>query len=167
MGASNIYLIGFMGAGKTTIGKLLAGLLSRPFLDLDHEVVARAGKDIPAIFKDEGEPAFREWETRTLKELSGPAVIAPGGGAFMSEENRAWMRAHGKSVYLEWPLEVLKGRVAGDPNRPLAQDAEAFAALFYKRQFVYGEADLIWQSKPPHDTSPVMIAQNIRDMIMN
>ena len=147
---ANIYLIGFMGAGKSTIGPRLAEALGLAYLDLDELVVQAAGCSIPEIFEKQGEPAFRRMEEEELCKIEGPALISLGGGAFMTEGVRAHIEEAGMSLYLDWPLEVLHARVKNDRNRPLARDPKQFAALYHKRLPTYRQADLVWQSQPPH-----------------
>jgi len=113
-------LIGPMGAGKSTVGRLLAARLAFPFVDLDEAIVVRAGKTIPAIFAEEGEIAFRRLESQLLAEQVGSqAVVATGGGAVLTEGNRLLLKAHPPVIWLDAPPEVLALRIAGDLNRPL------------------------------------------------
>lgn len=120
---SNIYLVGMMGAGKTTVGRQLAKRLGWRFVDVDHEIEAHAGVSIPTIFEHEGEAGFRKRETATIDELSrdNALVIATGGGAVMSPDNRARLSASGFVVYLNVPVHVLFERTRRDRNRPLLQ----------------------------------------------
>ncbi len=149
----NIYLIGFMGAGKSTVGPLLAKRLELPYADLDACIVARAGMTITEIFSRFGEARFREMEIAELGALPGPAVISLGGGAFTTPAVREHTAAHGISVYLDWPLDVLRARVGRDPSRPLARDPEGFARRFHERQPIYAQARVVWRSQPPHRES--------------
>lgn len=116
-----IFLVGMMGAGKTTIGKALARTLGRDFLDLDHEIVERCGVSIPVIFDIEGEEGFRKRETLVLDEVARleGIVLATGGGAVLREENRAVLKQHGLVIYLKASADELYRRVAKDKNRPL------------------------------------------------
>lgn len=118
---TNIVLVGMPGSGKTTVGKELAALSGKPFVDLDAEIVKRAGKSIPDIFAQEGEGVFRDLEAEVLKEACarGGQVIATGGGAVLREENRAAMRRTGRVYLLRRRLEDLP--TAG---RPLSQGAK-------------------------------------------
>lgn len=147
----SIYLIGFMGAGKSSVGPLLAEALDLPFLDLDELVVAAAGCGIAEIFASQGEAVFRVLEERALRQVQGPALISLGGGAFLTDGIRSHIVETGVSVYLDWPLHVLLARVCGDPDRPLAADPESFAKLLQKRLPIYRTADLIWRSQPPYE----------------
>lgn len=119
----NLILIGPMGAGKSTIGRLLAAELSRDFFDSDHEIQARCGADIPWIFDVEGEAGFRERETQMIDELTRleGVVIATGGGAVLREENRRALRERGTVIYLFTTVEQQLKRTAKDRNRPLLQ----------------------------------------------
>lgn len=119
----NIFLVGMMGAGKTTIGRLLAKRLGRNFVDSDHEIEVRTGVRIPVIFEIEGEDGFRKRESQVLDALaeSSGQVIATGGGAVLAEQNRACMKAHGLVIYLAVPPFNLWERTRHDTNRPLLQ----------------------------------------------
>lgn len=119
----NLILVGPMGAGKSTIGRLLAAELSRVFLDSDHEIQARCGADIPWIFDVEGEAGFRQREEQMIEELTERegVVIATGGGAVLREENRRRLRERGTVIYLFTTVEQQLRRVAKDRNRPLLQ----------------------------------------------
>lgn len=120
-----------MGAGKTAIGKELARRLHRPFLDSDHEVVARAGVSIPTIFDIEGEAGFRCRESRVIAELTGqsPIVMATGGGAILSAENRRRLHDSGWVVYLCQAPEILHERTRCSRNRPMLDVADPLARL--------------------------------------
>ena len=119
----NLILIGPMGAGKSTIGRLLAAELSREFYDSDHEIQARCSADIPWIFDVEGEAGFRDRETQMIRELTRHegVVIATGGGAVLREENRRVLRESGTVIYLLTTVEQQLRRTAKDRNRPLLQ----------------------------------------------
>lgn len=119
----NLILIGPMGAGKSTIGRLLAAELSRDFHDSDHEIQARCGADIPWIFDVEGEAGFRLREEQVIDDLTAltGVVIATGGGAVLREENRRRLRERGTVIYLFTTVEQQLKRVAKDRNRPLLQ----------------------------------------------
>ncbi len=126
----HVFLIGPMGAGKSTIGRLLAERLSRPFLDMDDIIVARSGRSIPDIFACDGECAFRALEGQTLEALcrrEEPAVIATGGGVVLAAPNRERIRRAGLAVWLDAPPEVVAARIAGDANRPLIAGGDALA----------------------------------------
>jgi len=127
----NIYLIGLMGAGKTTVGRQLAKRLGRPFFDSDHEIVARTGVPIPTIFEIEGEEGFRRREAQTITELSelNNIVLATGGGVVLDPENRRRLHETGWVVYLNVPPVMLYERTRHDRNRPLLQVTNPLARL--------------------------------------
>jgi shikimate kinase len=115
-----ITLIGYRGSGKSTVGRILAARLNRTFLDCDLEIEARAGRSIPAIFSESGEPGFRDWEEQTLAELMAgfpTAIVATGGGAVLRESNRRRIRSFGLVVWLTATVPELTRRVAAD-TRP-------------------------------------------------
>ncbi|RMF77840.1 MAG: shikimate kinase [Nitrospirae bacterium] len=144
----NLVLVGFMGAGKTTVGRLLAARLGWPVVDTDELIEARAGKRIAEIFAAEGEAAFRDLESAVAAELAGlrRTVITTGGGIVERPENRAALRAAGEVVYLRARPETLYGRVRGSRHRPLLQVADPEARireLLARRAPLYEEADRI------------------------
>lgn len=128
---TNIYLVGLMGAGKTTIGRQLARRLGRKFYDSDHEIVERTGVPIPTIFEIEGEAGFRKREQQTIAELSElqDIVMATGGGVVLDPENRRCLRDSGWVVYLNVPPLQLYQRTRNDRNRPLLQVEDPLARL--------------------------------------
>jgi shikimate kinase len=148
----NIFLVGLMGAGKTTVGKLIAKHLNRPFVDSDHEIEKRTGVNIPLIFELEGEAGFRTRETAVIEELTGQRniVLATGGGAVLSQRNRDNLRRNGTVIYLRAKVEDLWQRTRHDKNRPLLQTADPQAKLkelFAQRDPLYCEiADIIVDS---------------------
>jgi len=117
----NLFLVGMMGAGKTTVGRLLARRLKLRFIDCDLELERRCGVKVPTIFDIEGEAGFRSRETQTLAELTAleGIVLATGGGAVLAEENRRCLAARGTVIYLCARPEDLYERVRQDRNRPL------------------------------------------------
>src|SRR5215468_2174586 len=117
----NIFLVGLMGAGKTSIGKLLAKRLGKSFVDCDHEIERVTGVKIPVIFEIEGEPGFRAREARMLGELvlGRNLVLATGGGAVLLSQNRKVLAANGVVVYLCAAAPDLLQRTRHDKNRPL------------------------------------------------
>lgn len=119
----NIYLVGPMGAGKTTVGRHLAELLGREFIDSDHEIERKTGATIPWIFEKEGESGFRARETNVLKDLTARSalVLATGGGAVTQSENRKFLKQRGIVIYLYTPVELQLQRTHRDKNRPLLQ----------------------------------------------
>ncbi len=137
-----IILVGMMGAGKTTIGRNLAKVVGREFIDLDHAIEARCGVSIPHIFEVEGEEGFRKRETLLLEECSQQSgiVLATGGGAILAEENRRLMTERGVVIYLRANADELYRRVAKDRNRPLLQTEnpkERVAQLLAQRAPLY------------------------------
>jgi shikimate kinase len=152
LGNRPIILIGLMGAGKTSVGRRLAEKLGFAFVDADHEIEQAAGKSISDIFADHGETYFREGERRVITRLlgNGPQVLATGGGAFMNEETRARINAHGISVWLKAPLDLLMKRVMKRQDRPLLKtdDPEAVMRnLMEKRYPIYAQADVTVESR--------------------
>ncbi|MBF0218120.1 MAG: shikimate kinase AroK [Gammaproteobacteria bacterium] len=121
---NNVFLIGPMGSGKSTIGRHLARSLKLPFKDCDHELVKRTGASIPLIFEIEGEEGFRKRETALLDELTQESglVLATGGGAVLREENRLHLKTRGLVIYLYASVEQLFLRTYRDKNRPLLQN---------------------------------------------
>ena len=142
--SKSIYLVGFMGSGKSTVGRRLAEELGWPFVDLDDDIEAAAGRKIADIFTNDGEEAFRDAEHAALRaRVGGPAtVVALGGGAFTFARNRELLRGAGTSVWLDCPFELAMRRVAGFAHRPLAKDPVQFRALFEKRVADYSLADV-------------------------
>jgi len=142
--AANIFLIGPMGSGKTTIGRQLAKVLDKTFMDSDHEIEARTGADIPWIFDIEGEAGFRQREQAVIDELTRRQgiVLATGGGAVLSEENRRHLAERGIVIYLRTSIEQQLRRTAKDRNRPLLQNGDPRAkleALLARRDPLYRE----------------------------
>ena len=154
MSKQHIFLVGPMGVGKTTLGKKLAGLLNRPFFDVDVEIETRCGADIPWIFDMEGEQGFRNRETRACEDIvasSDQAVIATGGGLVLSSRNREVLCANGQVIYLSASKEQLFERTRKDKSRPLLQvenRLEVIAELLENRHPLYTEvADLVFPSE--------------------
>jgi shikimate kinase len=131
MKGGNIFLVGLMGAGKTTVGRLLARRLKLRFVDSDREIEARCGVKIPVIFEIEGEAGFRAREALAVEALTGleGVVLATGGGAVLAEANRRHLSARGTVVYLSAKPEDLYDRVRHDRNRPLLAGGEPLARL--------------------------------------
>lgn len=145
----NIFLVGPMGAGKTTVGRQLAKSLSLEFIDSDHEIERRTGVTIPVIFEIEGEAGFRRWEKVVIDDLTQRQglVLATGGGAVLDPENRGHLRQRGTVVYLRAKPDQLYQRTARDRNRPLLQTENPRArieALVEARDPLYREvADIV------------------------
>ncbi|TAE54673.1 MAG: shikimate kinase [Nostocales cyanobacterium] len=142
----NLYLIGMMGAGKSTIGRLLAKELGYGFVDTDDVIVKAAGKSINQIFAEEGETEFRQLESSILSQLCAytKLTIATGGGIVLKQENWSYLH-HGLIVWLDVPVRILLQRLAEDQTRPLLQDPDPEAklrSLLEQRQPLYSQADL-------------------------
>jgi shikimate kinase len=157
LGRRSVVLVGMMGAGKSTIGRRLAGRLRLPFLDADVEIEAAASMSIPEIFATHGELYFRDGEARVIARLldNGPAVIATGGGAFMREETRKRIADKAISIWLKADLDVIMKRVKRRADRPLLQTEDPVATvarLLEAREPVYQGADLTILSRDvPHE----------------
>jgi len=155
MNPGNVFLVGMMGAGKSTVGKALARRLGREFVDCDREIVERTGVPIATIFEIEGEAGFRRREAAVLAELSARrgAVVATGGGAVLDAENRRLMRENGTVVYLHAALEHLHERTRRDLARPLLAKGDrraALASLLDARDALYREvAHIVVESGSP------------------
>lgn len=142
---TRLFLIGPMGAGKSTLGRHLARQLHWPFFDSDREIEKRTGADIPWIFDVEGEEGFRQREESVIDELTRlpEVVLATGGGVVKRESNRRRLRERGVVVYLWTPVEVQLERTRNDRNRPLLQNPDpegTLKALFDERDPLYREA---------------------------
>jgi shikimate kinase len=148
-----VFLIGFMGAGKTTVGALLARRLAAPFVDLDGAVEARAGLAVAEIFAQRGEPEFRRLEREALAAavaLPGDAVVAAGGGTFAEPANLELAHRAGLVVWLHPPFAEIARRIGalGKPDRPLFRDEAAAFDLYRSRLPAYRRADLIVDVEP-------------------
>ena len=165
----NLYLIGMMGAGKTTIGHLLSQHLDYRFFDTDAVIEQAAKQPINQIFADSGEATFRQLETQVLAQLSPYTrlVIATGGGIVLSRENWSHLR-HGVVVWLDVPIEQLHDRLRHDTSRPIlhAQNTnlkETLQTLSDQRQSLYRQADL--QITVMADESPTQVATRVVEAI--
>ncbi len=162
--ASRIFLIGPMGAGKSTIGRLLSKALNIPFADTDREIEERTGADIPWIFDVEGEEGFRVREMNVIEELTRlpEVVMATGGGAILSMQNRRNMGSRGTVVYLETTVDKQYQRTRKDKSRPLLQQEnprQVLAGLLKERDPLYREiADLV---VPTHEGNPKLVVRKI------
>ena len=143
-GSGNIYLVGLMGAGKTTVGRALARRLKLRFVDSDHEIEARCGVKIRVIFEIEGEAGFRAREAQAMGELTrlDGIVLATGGGVVLREDNRSLLAARGTVVYLRATPEHLYERVRQDRNRPLLATADPLGRL----RELYRERDPLYRA---------------------
>lgn len=131
MDEGNIYLVGMMGAGKTTVGRALARRLGRPFVDCDKEIVQRTGVPVATIFEIEGEAGFRRRESEALAQIAATPgqVVATGGGAVLAEVNRETLRRQGTVVYLRVSVDRLVERTARDTARPLLAGVDRRATI--------------------------------------
>jgi shikimate kinase len=157
----NIFLVGLMGAGKTTVGRALARKLNKRFIDSDHEIEARTGASIPLIFEIEGEASFREREAEVIRDITGQSdiVLATGGGAILKPENRECLKTRGTVIYLRASVNSILQRTSHDKNRPLLQTADPrqrIEQLAREREPYYLEvADFIVETGRPNVQSLV------------
>ncbi|HEY6022959.1 MAG TPA: shikimate kinase [Pseudolabrys sp.] len=152
LGSRSIVLVGMMGAGKSSIGRRLAGRLGIPFIDADTEIESAAGMTIPEIFERHGEPYFRAGEARVIARLldNGPQVLATGGGSLMDSQTRALIGTKGVSIWLKADIDVLLKRTKRRNDRPLAEKIKDLLPL---REPLYAQADIVVQSRDePHET---------------
>lgn len=143
-----LYLVGFMASGKTTIGRAVAEQLGWPFTDIDSEIEAQQGRSVAEIFLSDGEVAFRDLETETIRqhvrqiEAGNPCVVALGGGAFVQPRNWELIQDNGIAVWLDCALETIRKRLGEDTSRPLAADrGGALLKLYEDRRPLYARAD--------------------------
>ncbi|MCM1024470.1 MAG: shikimate kinase [Prevotella sp.] len=137
-----VYLCGFMGCGKTTVGKILAKKLDCGFYDMDAYITEKEGMEIPEIFAEKGEKYFRETETAAIRELAGKSgVIACGGGAMLKKENAEIASSAGTVVYIDVPFGTCYSRISGDKNRPIVMNntKEELEIIYDGRAPVYSE----------------------------
>ncbi len=138
----SVYLCGFMGCGKSTVGKILAEKLGCGFYDMDEYIVEREKMKIPQIFAEKGEKYFRETETAVIGELAGMGgIIACGGGAMLKKENASIASENGVIIYIDVPFEICYGRISGDRNRPIVMNntKEELEFIYDSRVPVYKE----------------------------
>lgn len=143
----NIFLTGFMGCGKTSVGRVLSERLGYRFVDLDQAIVSEAGASVKEIFASRGEPAFRRLESEALQRVAAGAgvVVSTGGGAVLAQPNRAIMRGAGSIVNLTASVEAIAARLSGDSERPLLEgDAslDRIRNMLATREQFYADADL-------------------------
>jgi shikimate kinase len=157
LGSRSVVLVGMMGAGKSSIGRRLAGRLGIPFADADGEIEVAHRMTIPDIFSTYGEAYFRSGETRVIARLleSGPQVLATGGGAFMNADTRGAISHNGISVWLKAEFDVLMRRIKRRQDRPLLRTedpGETLRVLMAERYPAYAQADITIQSREvPHE----------------
>jgi shikimate kinase len=166
--ARTIVMVGMMGAGKTAVGTALARRLAVPFRDSDDEIVRAAQMTIAEIFARDGEPFFRDRESEVLARLlkGDPCVLSTGGGAFLSDRNRALVRGQGVSVWLRADLDLLWQRVRHKTTRPLLQTPDprrTLADLYAARVPHYAQADVVVDSLP--DLSVDQMAARVADAL--
>ena len=147
LGTRSVVFVGLMGAGKTAIGRKVAGMLGLPFTDSDHEIESVSRMTIPDLFERYGEAEFRSLEQRVIVRVleSGPQVLSTGGGAFMNVQTREAIEAYGLSVWLKADVDTLLDRVSKKQNRPLLKNADPRAVLerlMLERNPVYALADV-------------------------
>ena len=165
---SHLFLVGFMGAGKSTVARLLASRLGRSCVDTDRLVEASAGRTIAEIFSECGEPEFRRLESAALSSLADapPSVVACGGGIVTDDGNRAALKSMGRVVYLRVTPEEMFARVGGDPRRPLLAGGDALAAatalLGTREEWYAAVADLTVDTV---DRSADAVANDIIDFL--
>lgn len=142
-----IYIVGFMGCGKTTVGRLIAEEIGWRFADLDDDIERDQHASITELFATVGEEAFRRVEHEALArrvhriQAGHPTVLALGGGAFTLDDNIALAKDNGVSIWLDATYEIVRKRVSGSGHRPLARDPEKFAQLYTMRRSAYAQAD--------------------------
>lgn len=156
---ARIVLVGFMGAGKSTVGPLVAEALGWSFLDLDVELTRRLGSSIAEVFRTRGERVFREEELRLAEETASldRRVLAAGGGAFAQPATRDALRRGALTVWLRCGLAAVLARIPPDGSRPLAGDRETIATLFAQRESSYREADCSVDA----EKTPDAVAQDV------
>ncbi len=161
----SVYLCGFMGCGKSTVGKLLAKKLGCGFVDMDDYIVESEGMEIPKIFAEKGEEYFRNAETEAIRKLAEKkAVIACGGGAMLKKINAEIASQSGSVVYIDIPFEVCYGRISGDTNRPIVMNntKEQLEEIYNGRVPVYRENSNVSVNG---NGSPEEIAARISDLL--
>ena len=159
-----VFLIGFMGAGKTTVGRELARLLGWDFVDLDEQIVAKEGLEIAQIFSRMGEPYFRRLETEILASLHGRArvVVACGGGTYAHPDSRQVIDRLGPAVWIRIPLELALRRCAGETSRPLLKSEAQAQELYRRRLPSYRAAPLQVDAS---GLSAVQVAERIAELL--
>lgn len=158
----SVVLVGLMGAGKTTIGRLLAERLGLPFLDSDREIEAATGMSVAALFESRGEAHFRELERREIARLAAgpPNVIAAGGGAFVDDASRALILDRCTAVWLDGELATFAARARQNGGRPLLDDLDRLASV---RAPLYAEAHLRVRSDGPAEATVEAIVAGLAE----
>ena len=136
---SSVYLCGFMGCGKSHIGRMTAAALHKKYVDLDRYIVEKEGMSIPEIFERFGEPHFRSLEAKYIRELSDDNVVATGGGALINDSTAEFARSSGMTVYINTSFDVCYDRIKNDTNRPLVvkNTREQLRELYDTRDVIY------------------------------
>ncbi|AZN96500.1 shikimate kinase [Mesorhizobium sp. M9A.F.Ca.ET.002.03.1.2] len=163
LGDRSVVFVGLMGAGKTAIGRKVAGMLGLPFIDSDQEIESVSRMTVPDLFERYGETEFRALEQRVILRVleHGPQVLSTGGGAFMSAQTREAIQGHGVSVWLKAEIDLLMDRVSKKQNRPLLKSADPRAVierLMVERYPVYATADV---TVPTRDDRKEVIAAEV------
>ena len=151
MQTDKLYLVGFMGAGKSTIARAVGRRLGWRAEDIDERIETRERRSVAAIFAQHGEPYFRQLERQALSELlpQRQVIVATGGGTFAEADNRALMLSDGAVAWLDVPLAQVMKRVPSDGRRPLAADRAAMEQLYQRRQLAYAQAHVRIDSSRP------------------
>ncbi len=160
-----LYLVGFMGAGKSSVARALGHRLGWRSEDIDERIEARERRSVAAIFAQQGEPVFRQFERQMLSELlpQRNIVVATGGGTFAEADNRALMLADGAVAWLDVPLLELLDRVPADGRRPLAADRAQMEQLFFRRQLAYAQAHVRIDASQPVPAVVERLLERIED----
>jgi len=161
-----VVLVGMMGSGKTAIGRVLSQRLNVPFVDSDAEIEAAANATISEIFERSGEPFFRDREAEVISRLlqANPCILSTGGGAYLSERNRAEISKHGVAVWLDADLDLLWERVRTKDTRPLLRTPDPLKTLgeiFVERGPIYELADLRTKAEPSYSI------EDMTDAVLN
>lgn len=161
-----LYLIGFMGSGKSVVGRLLAEELGWSFADIDEDIEKAQGVSIAEIFDTRGEQEFRGMEQEALRkrvrevECGRPMVLALGGGAFVDSANRKLLEERGVTVWLDCPFQRITARLDGQTHRPLARDPAKFQQLFDDRRDLYSQAE--YRIEADTDDPAAIVAQILK-----
>jgi shikimate kinase len=161
-----LYLVGFMGSGKTAVGRLLADELGWSFADVDQDIEKLQGLSITEIFDTRGEAEFRRIERETMRnrlreiECGKPMVLALGGGAFVDAENRKLLEERGVTLWLDCSFPRICSRLEGQTDRPLARDPERFRQLFDDRRDAYCQAE--YRIEADTDDAPAVVAEILK-----
>jgi shikimate kinase len=163
---ARVVLVGFMGVGKSTVGRIVARRLRCAFEDMDRRIEKRVGRSVPAIFREDGEEAFRALELEEARTVAGltRCVVAAGGGAFTRPLTRASLQEGAVTVWIRCSLETLLARVGGDPSRPLVGNRDIMRALLAEREPSYSMADVTVDGSVG---SPQQVADRVLALVRN